>query len=88
MKSRSRLEMTADVLSAILNGHDTTSPILRAANLNYSKFAGIAHDLSKSGLVALYENDGIPHYAITDRGKEFLNEYRKFEYVMSSYGMK
>ena len=81
----------ADLLVATdesgLQGIKTTS-LLTKANLSHSRLEKFVKNLTGAGLVNKIEYDGKNTFVITEKGRLFLAEYRKFTRLAESFGLE
>ena len=69
------------------NGIAVTS-LCQKGNLSHSRLRNFLSRLTGSGLVNKIENDGKNTFVITEKGKLFLEEYKKFHEFASSFGLE
>jgi predicted transcriptional regulator len=90
MKNRTYIKIMANVLEA--TGMEPSgvgvSRLIRAANLSYGRLLQLLRDLVKGGLVETVSHQGITRYRITPAGERFLTEYKKFEELAESFGLR
>ena len=81
----------ADLLVATdesgLQGIKTTS-LLTKANLSHSRLEKIVKNLTGAGLVNKIEYDGKNAFVITPKGRQYLEQYKKFSDVAESFGLE
>lgn len=61
-----------------------TSTILRSVNVPHPRFKGFVGKLLESGLLVKIGKD----YVITDNGRVYLEEYKKFHNIANSFGLE
>ena len=58
------------------------------SNLSYGRLQTFIKDLTSSGLVNKIEYDGRNTFVLTDKGRLYLQEYKKFLAVAVSFGLE
>jgi predicted transcriptional regulator len=89
-KKRERVELIHDILETVQNHGGKIKPthLLYKANLSYSALQRYVEGLISSGLLIEQElQQGSRLYALTDRGKAFLDQYAKFRTLSDSFGI-
>ena len=85
------MQIVADLLVATeqsgQEGIKTTS-LLTKANLSHSRLEKFVGNLTGAGLVNKIEYDGKNVFVITPKGKQYLDQYRKFADVAESFGLE
>ena len=88
---RTSMQIVADLLVATdqcgQEGIKTTS-LLTKANLSHSRLEKFVSNLTGAGLVNKIEYDGKNVFVITPKGKQYLDQYRKFADVAESFGLE
>ncbi len=88
---RNGFRIVSDILSAANDfgsqGINITQ-LLRKANLSYNRLVELSRRLISSGLLEEKNIDGKRLYIITDKGKEYLTMYQRFEEFTSSFGLE
>ena len=69
------------------SGIKTTS-LLTKANLSHSRLEKFVKNLTGAGLVNKIEYDGKNAFVITPKGRQYLEQYRKFADVAESFGLE
>ena len=69
------------------SGIKTTS-LLTKANLSHSRLEKFVKNLIGAGLVNKIEYDGKNTFVITEKGRLYLEQYRKFESLTASMGLE
>ena len=69
------------------SGIKTTS-LLTKANLSHSRLEKFVKNLTGAGLVNKIEYDGKNAFVITPKGRQYLEQYRKFESLTASMGLE
>lgn len=78
------LEITADMG---LEGIQST-PLMTKSNLPHSRFTKIIEKLTGIGLINRIEVKNKNIYIITDKGRLYLEEYKKFSSIAESFGLE
>ena len=74
-KHRDRLKIIEDILTAALDGASKTQLVYKA-NLNFKRLSRYLPDLAEKGLIAPAQSSPT-RYTTTEKGRDFLNRYRK-----------
>ena len=69
------------------SGIKTTS-LLTKANLSHSRLEKFVKNLTGAGLVNKIEYDGKNAFVITPKGRQYLEQYKKFSDVAESFGLE
>ena len=90
-KYRNSTQITCDLLTVTQdsgqNGIAVTA-LCQKGNLSHSRLRNFLSRLAGSGLVNQIEYDGKNTFVITEKGKLFLEEYKKFHEFASSFGLE
>ena len=89
--NRSSTQIICDVLVATKEcGQEgiRTTTLLSRSNLSHSRLEKFVSNLTGAGLVNKIEYDGKNTFVITDKGRLFLEEYRKFDEIAKSFGLE
>ena len=62
--------------------------IIQKSNLSHSRLKKLVHNLSSSGLINKIECNDKFTFVITEKGRLFLEEYRKFSDFAGSFGLE
>ncbi|MCA9812003.1 MAG: transcriptional regulator [Nitrosarchaeum sp.] len=85
------MQIVADLLTATeqsgQEGIKTTS-LLTKANLSHSRLSKFLDNLTGSGLITKIEYDGKNTFAITEKGRQYLESYSKFSSIAESFGLE
>ncbi len=82
---RTKIGIVYDILKIIDEEKEIRiTKLLSRANLSYSRLQGYIDFLEKNGLIKK-ENE---FYKITDKGLNFLREYKKFESFVEAFGLE
>ena len=88
---RSKVRILADMMRAIQSeGEDGAGPtkILYAANLSHDRLTQYLDELIEKELIRTIEFDETNRsYYLTEKGREFLNEYKKIERFSQAFGI-
>lgn len=91
MKYRNSLLITADILEASAgagrNGIQITSLITKS-NLSHPRLSKFLENLIGGGLINKIEFDGKNTFVITEKGRLYLQEYRKFHDLATGFGLE
>ena len=82
---RTQTQIHADVLRVMLSGESKVSHMMRQANVSHEVLEQVLRSLLINGLAELDGGD-LPHFVITQKGEEFLQEYRHFLDMLDKYG--
>ncbi|MCS7117541.1 MAG: winged helix-turn-helix domain-containing protein [Thaumarchaeota archaeon] len=84
---RSKVRIYADIISSVLEqGEARVTAIMRDANLPYDRLQRYVDELCAKGLLTRRDAGG-PLYSVTEKGSEFLTEFKKFERISRAYGI-
>lgn len=78
---RSKLRIAVDILRVI---SARVTWIMRGANMPYDRLIAALKELEERGLV--FKNREV--YRLTERGVEFLREFRRLERFLKAFGME
>ena len=86
---RSKIQVITDILRMMQreNGKVKPTHILYKANLSHKLLKEHLNDLLQKGLIEVVIEKNRTYYQITQKGKEFVNEYRKIEKLAQAFGM-
>lgn len=90
-RKRERLEIIHDILHTIQEKRDNVRPthILYKSNLSHQMLTEYLAELISKGLVVEKDDKrGKKHYGLTDRGHNYLKDYRIIKGFVDSYGLK
>ena len=68
-------------------GINTTS-LLSKANLSHSRLSKFMSNLTSAGLVATKEIEKKNAFIITEKGRQYLQSYKKFANIAESFGLE
>lgn len=85
---RSKVRIYVDIISSILEqGEARITTVMRDANLPYDRLQRYVNELCFKGLLIRRDLGG-PLYSVTEKGVEFLAEFKKFERISRAYGIE
>ncbi len=86
---RSSLEIIYDLLNAIQRKGGSIKPthLLYKSNLSYDKMKKYVEELTKQKMIAESELKGKKEYMITEKGIEFLSEFKRIKEFTESFGL-
>ncbi|MBI3623682.1 hypothetical protein HY212_06420 [Candidatus Pacearchaeota archaeon] len=88
MKKRTKLEVIKDILEVLKqNKKVKITHLIYKANLSNNSIKPHIESLLKNQFVLQEENDGKRAYQITQKGQEFLDEFKKMKIFEDSYGL-
>jgi predicted transcriptional regulator len=88
---RSSLQIVYDVLTITQDANQSgiaVTSLLTKANLSHSRLEKFVKNLTGAGLVNKIEYDGKNAFVITPKGRQYLEQYRKFADVAESFGLE
>ena len=88
-KKRDRLEIIENILTTIHKHKNQIkpTPLIRFANLSTQSFEEYILELEKNKLVETIMINQRKHYALTQRGYEFIEQYRKLRGLISEFNL-
>jgi len=88
-KKRSRLEIIRDILEVIRNKSGKIKPthILYKSNLSYGMMEEYLDELIEKGFIKETTNKGSKSYIITEKGLNYLSQYRMISEFTDSFGL-
>lgn len=85
---RSKAQLIHDMLAAVeKQGHIKPTHLVYKANLSYNVMIKYVEDLIQAGFL---EEQNVPEgkrYTLTDTGRDYLAEYRKFKEFSDAFGL-
>ena len=84
---RSQQQIFAEVLE-VCESNVAITDLCRKANLPYGRLKKLSRNLISSGLLNTIEYDGKNTFVITEKGKLYLEEYRRFSDITESFGLE
>lgn len=88
---RSEMGIMGDILNVTMEGGrqgTIVSAISRKANLSHYAVIDKCEKLSTAGLVQTIKTDKNRLYAITEKGIEFVQEFRKFQSILDALNLR
>jgi predicted transcriptional regulator len=88
---RNTYQITEDILDNLAKTGQTGTPVtslLRQSNLSYSRLTIFVNKLTQSGLINKVEVKGKNIFIITEKGRLYLDEYKKFSSIAESFGLE
>ena len=88
-KKRSRLEIIRDILEVIRNKSGKIKPthILYKSNLSYGMMEEYLEELIGKGFIQETSNKGNKSYIITEKGVNYLSQYKMISEFTDSFGL-
>jgi len=90
MTYRTSMQIVADVLTVTeqtgQEGIKTTS-LLTKANLSHSRLEKFVKNLTGAGLINKIVFDGRHTFVITEKGRQYLESYKKFSDLAGTFGL-
>jgi predicted transcriptional regulator len=65
-----------------------TSALLTRANLSHGRLTKFLNNLTGNGLINKIEFDGRHTFVITEKGRQYLNEYKRFSGIAETFGLE
>jgi predicted transcriptional regulator len=86
---RTKIEIIHDILSAIQKKGGTIKPthLLYKSNLSYKKMLEYVNGLVHKGMVGEEVVKGKKMYTITDKGIDYIQEFKKIKEFSDSFGL-
>ena len=75
-----------DILDNTLCQINSTK-LLRKSNLPHSRFKVFMRKLTSNDLINKIECDGKNIFIITEKGRLYLEEFKKFQHILDSFGL-
>jgi predicted transcriptional regulator len=88
---RNSYQITEDILDTVAySGMEGVSitPLIRKSNLSHKRMIGFINKLTQSNLVNKIEVKGKYTFIITEKGRVYLNEYKKFSTIAENFGLE
>ena len=86
---------STQIMSKVLENVDyagveglAVTQIIRKSNLSHSRLQKLIKNLTGSGLINRIEYDKKSTFVITEKGRLFLDEYKKFSDFAGSFGLE
>ena len=88
---RNSYQITEDILDTVshsgIQGIPIT-PLIRKSNLSHKRMVGFINKLTQSNLVNKIETNGKITFIITEKGRVYLGEYKKFSSIAETFGLE
>ena len=88
---RNTYQITEDILDNLTKTGQVGTPVtnlLRQSNLSYSRLTIFVNKLTQSGLINKVEVKNKNIFIITEKGRLYLDEYKKFSSIAESFGLE
>ena len=91
MSYRNTIQIMSDVLENVdyagSEGLQITN-LIQKANVSHSRLQNLIQNLTGSGLINKIEYDKKSAFVITEKGRLFLEEYKRFSDLAGSFGLE
>ncbi len=86
---RNKIEIINDILTSIQNKNGKIKPthLLYKSNLSYKKMKEYIDELIKKEMMEEKKTDRNKYYFITDKGLQFISEFKKMREFTESFGL-
>lgn len=90
MRKRDRLEIIKDILQVMRDSRRKIKPthIMYKANLSHQMLTDYMTELLEKKLAAEKETKSKKHYEITEKGLNYLKDYKMIRGFVDSYGLE
>lgn len=88
---RNSYQITEDILDTVSysgNQGIPITPLIRKSNLSHKRMIGFMNKLTQSNLVNKIDSDGKTTFVITEKGRLYLEEYKKFSNIAENFGLE
>ena len=88
--NRSKQQITEDILETVMNSGQEgipITPLLRQSNLPFSRATWFINKLTQNSLINKIDVKGKNVFIITERGRIYLEEYKKWNDISQSFGL-
>ncbi len=88
VKYRSQMRIYVDIMRVVQREGNDAKPtrILYGANLSHDRLTKYLEELTSRGVIEETQNDDERHYRLSQKGIEFLNEFRRMENFAAAFG--
>jgi predicted transcriptional regulator len=88
-EKRDRMQIVYDILQSISDKQGKIKPthLLYKSNLSHGRLMHYIEDLIQKGLITKDFDEDTRFYVITDKGLQFLAEYRRMREFTDSFGL-
>lgn len=66
----------------------TITPLIRKSNLSYNRISKFISKLTQSNLINKIESNGKITFVLTENGRIYLDEYKKFSNLAENFGLE
>jgi len=88
---RNSYQITEDILDTVAySGIEgvTITPLIRKSNLSYNRITTFISKLTQSNLINKIETNGKITFVLTEKGRIYLDEYKKFSSIAENFGLE
>ena len=88
--NRSKQQITEDILETVMNSGQegiSITPLLRQSNLPFSRATWFINKLTQNSLINKIDIKEKNVFIITERGRVYLEEYKKWNDISQSFGL-
>ena len=88
---RNSYQITENILDNVMRTGESgvqVTTLVRQSNLSYSRLISFVNKLTSSGLINKVEVEGKNVFIVTDKGRVYLDEYKKFSTITESFGLE
>jgi predicted transcriptional regulator len=87
---RSKMRIYLDMLNTIIRKGGTTKPthIMYGANLSHDRLKTYLNFLLEKGFIEEVNVSGRIYYQVTEKGKQFIIEFRKVNELSEAFGIE
>lgn len=88
---RNSYQITEDILNNVMRTGESgvqVTTLVRKSNLSYSRLISFVNKLTSSGLINKVEVEGKNVFIVTEKGRVYLDEYKKFLTITESFGLE
>jgi predicted transcriptional regulator len=83
---RNSIQIMGDILDNSLCEIQSTK-LLTKSNLSHNRFKGFINKLMSNDLINKIEFDGKNTFIITEKGRLYLEEFKRFQKIIDSFGL-
>ena len=88
---RNSYQITESILDSVAySGKEgvTITPLIRKSNLSYNRITSFINKLTQSNLINKIETNGKITFILTEKGRIYLDEYKKFSNIAENFGLE